>query len=53
MKPATSPRLTWEEYQELLSYKGKAGRYDALVEAGVDNWIGWDEAMEIYHNQDD
>lgn len=36
--------ITKEEYEELLD---DSQLLDALREAGVDNWDGYDEAMEM------
>lgn len=37
--------LSAEEYKTL---KEESRKYLALSEAGVDNWMGWDDAMQIY-----
>lgn len=42
--------ITQEEYEQLLDKKRKL---DALECCGVDNWGGWDDAMEIYHSEDE
>ena len=39
--------LTAEYYQDLLMDSLKL---QALEECGVDNWIGWDDAMELYRS---
>jgi len=36
--------ITKKEYEEL---KADSNIYNALRTAGVDNWIGWDDAMEL------
>ncbi len=36
--------ITKKEYEEL---KEDSNIYNALRAAGVDNWIGWDDAMEL------
>jgi hypothetical protein len=38
------------EYQELLH---QARKLEALEAAGVDNWRGYDHAMEILHGDED
>jgi hypothetical protein len=36
--------ITFEEYNDLLEDQRML---DALMACGVDNWQGWDEAMEM------
>lgn len=42
--------LTSEEYFDLLDAKRML---DALREAGVDNWEGYDHAMQIFNGEND
>jgi hypothetical protein len=46
----TSVTITRREYANLLSAKNKLL---ALQAAGVDNWDGYDYAMEILNGDDD
>ena len=41
--------ITEEEYEELLADKAFL---DCLRNAGVDNWDGYDFAVEEFHNMD-
>lgn len=45
MPAEASVKISKEEYEELLDARDKL---DALERAGVDNWDGWDDAMNIY-----
>ena len=38
-----------DEYNRLID---KAVMLDALFACGVDNWEGWDDAMDIYNGED-
>ena len=42
--------ISKKEYEELLKDQRIL---DALRAVGVDNWDGWDDAMDIYHDGDD
>lgn len=41
--------ITKEEYEQLLDDSKKL---NCLECCGVDNWGGWDDAMEIYREED-
>lgn len=49
-RPATERPIPIEQYNEL---KTRSARLDALEAAGVDNWSGYDHAMEILHGDED
>ena len=38
------------EYEELSK---NAKKFECLEAVGVDNWHGWDIAMEMYHENDE
>jgi hypothetical protein len=38
-----------EEYEELLN---DSHILSCLQNTGVDNWCGWDDAMELYHKEE-
>ncbi|WP_458773865.1 hypothetical protein [Clostridium neonatale] len=40
--------ISKEEYEQLL---GKEKLLDCLEAAGVDNWGGWDDAMEMMNTE--
>ena len=44
-KTTETVTISKAEYARLSD---EAARMDALREAGVDNWQGWDDAMKIY-----
>lgn len=39
-----------EEYRDLSE---RAEKYDCVRAAGVDNWDGWEYAMEMYNGDDE
>ena len=39
--------ISKEKYEELLDVENK---FSCLEAVGVDNWCGWDDAMEMYRN---
>jgi hypothetical protein len=46
---AETVTISKKEYDALVNDQRKL---DALEACGVDNWQGWDEAMDMYHSQD-
>ena len=40
--------ISQEEYEHLLDIELK---FSCLAGCGVDNWGGWDDAMEMYRNE--
>ena len=43
MATATIPKSTYDRL------KDREDKLECLEAAGVDNWSGWDYAMELYH----
>ena len=49
-KKTVTVTISEEEYEHLLDNSNKLSCLEAC---GVDNWGGWDDAMEMYHSEDE